>query len=379
MRGKILIFFLLCACFSHAQHSNELYIKGAHVTIENGAILHVQGDVHLDQGIAFEKGRFNVDGILELRGDFYLRSDNTEQTDGIAASLPATSLGVVRFKNRGFGVETTHQDENQTIFTFGATGISGLRSFYNLQLENDNSTDASVTDNFIELDGGDVEVKNQLAFNTDTRLRTDNVSSPSTPPTGAHYSHRLILSNSSMDAIAGESTTPGDDKRYIEGKLSRRISGTGNYYFPVGLQPGFSGSDGLAAFDLRTTSAADQYIDTWLLRGETELGIPQIYCDIGDYPNALDGTQPWSTCAAGPDGLYDFAYLNLSQSHEWHIANSGTDFTYDIEVFPGPGLDATIPTVGGSCGTSGYHLRFLARDGGLYDGSSLGTVISTLR
>ncbi len=70
MRGCLTALLLcLSSAFLHltAQHNNEFYVRGAHVTIESYATLHVQGDVHLDEGTSSEKGGFHILGILELR------------------------------------------------------------------------------------------------------------------------------------------------------------------------------------------------------------------------------------------------------------------------------------------------------------------------
>jgi len=374
MRGLLSVLFLCWYVILSAQHSNEFYIDGAHVTIQSGAKLHIQGDFLLDEGVSGEKGRFNNDGTLELRGNFYLKSDNAEQTDGTAPGLPGTSTGIVRFKNRGYTIETIHQNENQSFILSGASDMSGSRAFYKVELQNDNATSALPNDNFIDINGGDVEIKASLSF-TNCRIRTDNASSSSTPPRGSDYSHRLIISNTSPASLIGYSTTAGDIKNYIEGKLSRNVAGTANYYFPIGLEPGFAGADGMASFELRATGAASQRINSYLSNGQTALAVPQIYCDIGDYPNAGSGTQPWSNCDGGPDGLYDFAHLDVEISHEWVVENEGADFTYDLELYPGSGLDDTAPTVGSTCGAP-FHLRFVAKDGALMSGSSIGPVIS---
>lgn len=369
-RNFIALLFLFSSYFLNAQHSNEFYIDGAHVTVSSGITLHIQGDFHLDEGPSAEKGRLNNDGVVELRGNFYLESDNTEQVNGTAPTLPGTSLGVVRFKNRNFLVETTHQFENQTIISTGTLGLINQRAFYNLEVGNDNNTLASVLDNFVDVNGGDVEVINTLNFITDNRIRTNNVGSF----TGTDYDYKLIINNTDPSSIVNSSTTAGDNKRYVEGKLSHKIIGPNTYYFPIGLEPGFAGADGMEAFQLVISNATTQFIDSYLLVGETDLGVPQIYCDVGDYDNLLSGNQSWATCVGGPDGIYDFSYLNLKQTHEWLIQNSGDDFTYDIRVFPGPGQD--LANASGQCGGDFYHLLFLSKDGALYEGESIAPIIT---
>ena len=352
---------------------HELNIEGAHVTIESGATLHVQGNVHLDEGNASQKGRLNNDGLLEIRGDLVMENTNVEVTNGIAASLPGTSTGIIRMKNRGFSTETSHQTEQQTLESNNSSDFTGLRAIYTLELANDRG--GAAANNLVDMDGGNVEIKNELRFVSSSRLRTDNVSSSSTPPSGADLNYSVFVNNTDAGAIVGASTTAGDDSKYIEGKLNWQIEGSRVYTFPIGLQPGYAGIDGMASFDLTTTAAAAQRMDSYLSKGQTNLGIPQIYCDIGEWPNIGGWNNPWSACSGGPDGIYDFAHLNEKASHEWIIENQGSDFNYDLEVFPGPGLDATVPGSGSTCGT-GFYIRFLSKDGVLIDNGVTGEVIN---
>lgn len=375
MRGVILTILFLGGGINGAQHNYELYIKGGGITLMPGALIHVQGDVHLDAGPDGERGCLNNDGTIELRGNFHIEHSNTEQTDG-TSTLPGTSEGVVRFKNSGFSMETSHRNESQAIvISISAGDATGPRAFYNLEVENDNETVVDASDNLVFFYGGDVEVKNRLEFVNDSRLRTDRSESLGTPPTGEDYDYRLLISNPQPGAIVGASTVPGDGSRYVEGKLTRTVAGTGTYYFPVGLQPMFAGADGMAAFELRTVSSVSQQVNAYLTDQVTPLEFPQIYCDIGDYPDPMGGDQPWTTCVGGPDGLYDFVPLNISASHEWVIQNSGPDFSYDLEVYPGSGLDATVSTSGGFCGAP-WHLRFLAKDGALMQAGTIASVIN---
>ncbi|MCP4125113.1 MAG: T9SS type A sorting domain-containing protein [Bacteroidetes bacterium] len=358
----------------YSQHSNEFYIKGAHVTIQSGAKLHVQGDVHLDEG-GGQAGRLNNDGVLELRGDFYVNSDNVEQTNEDASPPPLSGLstGVVRFKNSGFTPETIHEDQEQTIYVFGASSISGAMAFANLEIENENTGSGATSDNYVEISGGDVEVKNTLNFKNDSRIRTYDGIDP--------IINELYLKNEDPLAIVNPSgsASAGARHRYIDGKFSRDISGMRAYYFPIGFAPGSAGTDGMEAFEITTTSdVAKQKIETYIESaagdGSDALLVPQLYCDIGKYD--IGWTQPWSTCVDGPDGTYDFAHLSLETTHVWSITNGGATITYNLEVFPGDGLD--ILSADNSCPSTPvnpYNIRFLVKNQALMDGGSIGGII----
>lgn len=357
----LLVVYLLPYTFLAAQ--NELYIKGAEIHVQEGGFIHVEGDVHLDQNYAAnDSGRFNNDGVLIVRGDMVFESDRIVQhTNGTSTE------GIVRLKNYDAAWNTRNilANKNQFIIVKNGANANGRAAFHILELENEDRDGSSVMDNYVALQytgsgGTTVEVKQQLMFNNVSRIVTDDAGYSAFD--GDTYDNTLYISNPAVTAIAGASNTPGAVSKYVEGKLSREIAGINSYYFPIGLQPSFVGSDGMEAFELNiTNNAVQQTISTYVNLGEQDVLVPYVYCDIGDNPGILN--EPFSGCTGAPDGIQDFINLNTKQSHEWIINNSGVDFNYDIEVFPGTGLNNTAGHASGNCGSNNYYVRFLGKDG----------------
>ncbi len=360
---------------------NEFYINGAFVKIESGASIHVQGDFHLDNEGAND-GQLDNDGTIELRGNYVINSANTEQT-----SVANNSTGVVRFKNYGYTTNTPlHEDLNQRIEMIG-TDATGDRAFYNIEIANDNQSSASSDDNFVYIKGGNVEIKNQLKFDNsiESRIITTDVLSGYDGNDGSSYVNTLTISSPLVTAIdfgtaindanaTQHSINRGRTSRYVEGKLSRQVSGTGHYYFPVGLQPGAvgSGNDGMEAFSLDITGADPQNITAYINTGadRTYIANQNIYGDVGEHPGS-GWNNPFSSCNGAPDGTQDYIFLNDAQTHEWQIDNAGVDFTYDIEIYPGQGLNSTSPKAVQAeaylCGANSFVVRYLVKDGVLHD------------
>lgn len=384
MMKKNCILALIHLIFIVSSYSqNEFYINGALVKIQAGALLHVQGDFHLDNEAA-NNGRLDNDGEIELRGDFIIDNSNVEQT----GTAEATSSGLVRFKNFGYATETSHQNESQRIDLL-ASGVDalGVRAFYRIEIENDNQTNSiSAIDNYVDIVGGDVEITNKLIFNNDSRLVTDDAGSIAGND-GSEYSNEVYVSNDAIDAIEhiGRNLSvldyraqAGDNVKYIEGKLSRQVSGSGLYFFPIGIQPNILSSDGMQAFSLNVSGAVNQKVSSYLNSGTdaTAMSNQNIYNDVGEDPGP--GSDPFSLCIGDPDGIQDYIFLNDAQSHEWQIDNDGADFSYDIEIYPGPGLNNTSANAINpyNCGSNNFVIRFLAKDGDLYNRTT-GTLLTT--
>ena len=118
---RILIIFLLLFLNSQhliAQHSNELYNDGALISVQNGAEIHVKGDVHMIGG------SLENNGLILTQGNSY--SDNTFQQLG---------TGTYRIEN-----SVTNAGERQ--FIQGSFAVRGGQSkigtddgsFYDLEL-----------------------------------------------------------------------------------------------------------------------------------------------------------------------------------------------------------------------------------------------------
>ncbi len=365
------LFFFTCAIQLFSQ--NECYINGAYVKVQTTAFIHVQGNFHLDnEGIY--NGQLDNDGMVELRGNFIVDNPNVEQT-----GATGSSTGLVRFKNYGYTTETSHQNTSQRIEAIG-TDVIGDRAFYDVEIENDNrTTAASTNDNYVDIKGGNVEIKNTLVFVNDSRIITD-LATTGSDGDGSAYSYELYVSNTATNAITFNGayslnvtdyrTQAGRPTRYVEGKLAREVTGTDSYYFPVGLQPSIIGSDGMQAFNIDITSATKQKITSYVNGIDvTPLTNRNNYSDVGKDPGpAVD---PFSNCIGGPDGIQDYMNLNQDQTHEWKINNLGTAFNYAIEIYPSNGLNLTAPNgmqaAAYTCGANSFVIRFLAKDGLLYD------------
>ncbi len=367
---KAVLPLLLFLCFQNAMIAqNELHIKGAVLKIQKNAIIHVGGDLHIDDNGAGagNLGQLKNDGTIQVRGDFVFESDNIEQVTDVSSIN-----GIVEMKNyhATWNANTTLDNSAQRITVKDGAIASGAAAFNILQIENeDRSIGSGDEDNYVDIQytgTGEitVEISEDLVFNNNSRIRTD-YDGNFTSDDGNTYSNTLYISNTDADAISGYSTTAGDDVKYVEGRLSREVTGTATYHFPVGLAPGFvdgGTNDGMEAFELDINGAATQTISSYVNDGEQGLATPFLYCDIGQDPGA--GSDHFSDCNGGPDGIQDYLFLENKQTHEWIVNSTGGAITsYDIEVFPGPDLDNTAGYANGTCGGTDYYTRFLVKNG----------------
>lgn len=225
-----LVFALLLFSL-HAQHNNELYIKGDEFTIEAGAEVNVKGDFHV------LGGTLTNNGYLKVQGNLY--SDTVFQQRGI---------GTCRLQNDQVNT-TERQFISGSYAVRGGSSQKGVNdgSFYNLELANDTG--------FIYLvgTGNIVDVRNSVNFdplNTGNRniLVTHDIGTtwPITyPSNGSGYTAVFGLMNpTSGDAnfinntVAVNGAMSTSDDGYIIGNLRRQIDTlAGSYGFPLGLEP----------------------------------------------------------------------------------------------------------------------------------------------
>jgi hypothetical protein len=323
--------FLIFAKEVKAQ--NEFYLNGAHVTLQSNALLHVQGDFHLD-GDATYNGSLNNDGLMELRGDFYIADVNTAQTKAGVGAEDASSTGTVRFKNSGYTPETTaHEEKNQRIYV-NATAI-GDRAFFKIELANNTS---AINGDFVDITG-DVQVKESVTF-TNGRIRTDITSK--TLSSWSTYGNELIVgfSGDAGDLIGDGDITPGSDK-FVEGKLRRYTeNGISDYVFPVGISPGDSKTDNNEPYSLTIRSGLPGTGETILgfLAPHTQTyGTVRVYDDVvADLVANNPTIDNVSDYDFGTDGIPERLDLTVSSQAVWTAAPSSTSGTidYDFEAFP---------------------------------------------
>jgi hypothetical protein len=185
-----------------AQHANELYNKGAVITVQAGAEIHVLGDVHQDGG------EMANTGLIKLDGHWY--NDNAASTQ--------SGTGLVKFQN-----DKTNATEDQQIR--GIADVTVANAFYDVDLNN------TGTNQLVYLNAVNAEMKNTLEFvaaNERFRTATTNTNQGNT---FANYVH---VSNAATTAIVSPGTG-GAVVHYIEGRLRRSMAAASTYNLPVGF------------------------------------------------------------------------------------------------------------------------------------------------
>lgn len=181
----------------------------------------------------------------------------------------------------------------------------------------------------------DVEIEDKLIF---TAATTSHIITNPTQSVGYDVSsfNTLIMELEGPNSIINESTTPGEDARYIEGKLQFNVDNTaGTYVFPVG------GNEGLEAVDVTLNSG----ITTMKLTGNVAppttvdplVNSKIVYYDVGNTTGQgilLSAVDP---CDGATDGIKDKITLNTFPDFGWQIsmdAGSLNSTTYNITFKP---------------------------------------------
>jgi len=270
----------------------QLSVQGL-LHIQDEAALHVWNDVE----ITTENGVIENSGTIEVEGNW------TKNTEGRFNGNPSGSgERLVVFRNNDFNTTSSQR----------ITGtMSGDNSFFNLAVDNTGE------EKLVDL-ANSIDISNNLNF-SNGRIRTDVISNGAGD--GNAYTNTLTLSNPSVNAITGQTTTSGTD-RYIEGKLIRAVEGMGTYSFPVGISPDLM--DGAEPYEVSfTTPAPLSNISSAFQIGATSSTGETRICDVGIAPNfnIPDGSQDQLTidCIAG----------------QWITASDNADYNFDIVFFPG--------------------------------------------
>lgn len=234
---KLTTYILLLGAFiSHSQHNFELYNDGSLIHVQAGAVVHVQGDVHMRQAA----GTLENNGIITAQGNAY--SDNLFQQRG---------NGTFRFENSSVNV-----GERQ--FISGSYAVRGGQaqigvndgSFYNLELANDQGVV------YLVGTGNIADVRNNVNFSptaTANRIITHNVGMTGAivnPANGSGYTGIFGVMNSTPglgsmtnNTVNVNGNMSAIDNQYVQGKLRRAIAaGGGNYGFVLGVEPAGPGA-----------------------------------------------------------------------------------------------------------------------------------------
>lgn len=202
---------------------NEFYNKGASITIQQGALVHIQGEL-VNHGAS--SGDIKNDGVIEVKGDFENQS---------GASFTTNSAGNTDRAVRFVGPQT-----GNTQYIKGDLS-SGAASFYNLVVDL-NSPSALVAMQ------SDAKVDGSLIFgsgvNTTTYSTSLTVSTNNQRGIVNTDNYLLDITNSNLDAIKGydalgmnNSTTTGfvmsNGSKSNNGGLQRAVTAT-SYEYPIG-------------------------------------------------------------------------------------------------------------------------------------------------
>jgi hypothetical protein len=236
MRLLLFIIVISITQFSFSQHSNEFYNNGSLVHVQAGALIHVQGDVHMFQGT----GLLENNGLIVSQGNTY--SDNVFQQRG---------TGTFRFENSSVNVGE-RQFISGSYAVRGGQAQNGVSdgSFYNLELVNDQGVV------YLVGTGNIADVRNSVDFIagiTANRIITHNVGMTgaiANPANGVNYTGVFGIMNPTASLVSMPDNTvttsgnmSGVDNQYVQGKLRRAIAaGGGSYGFVLGVEPAGAGA-----------------------------------------------------------------------------------------------------------------------------------------
>jgi hypothetical protein len=280
MKQYFLLVLLLFAKYSFAQHNNELSVYGAALTIQSGALLSVQGDVKLNGSAAVANS-----GTLHIEGDFYNASTAATQS----------GTGLTRFQNSHVNAGQTQQ-----IVCTGGANLTNTAAFYDVEIDN-----RATSDKRLDLNGGSVEVKNTLTFQSNNRLRTATTSGTD----GSAYANYLYLSNTNPTTSLVNSGASAAITQYIEGRLRRNIAAGSSYVFPVGISP------------TATSAAANQLLNYTANSGSGVL-------ESSFTRDAGGSVSSTTTCGATLSCIADHGYWNLDAVSGLSSPN------YDLSLTP---------------------------------------------
>ncbi len=235
-RYIISIFLVLSYLDIVIAQDHTLYLNdNASMTTEAGAILHVEGDFHMDTNADLDHT-----GTMVLQGDWYFESANVDLT----ASGNPDEQGLIRLMNNYVG-NPHNSGTIQRIYA--PADMMGNAAFYDLELKNDLG--------IIELAGGSIEIKNTLNLDGQNQiLRTDD--GVTTTDGSGDYAHFVRISNPAPTAIIGAANASGATNGYIQGRLQWNTTSGTTYSFPIGVD-----AKGMQTFDIRTAATSNTILE----------------------------------------------------------------------------------------------------------------------
>ena len=343
--SPLLIFLLPLCCLAQ----NEFYNTGATISVQKGALLHVQGSVtNAPDAVYGSTGVFTNDGILELDGDFNCASGTTFQPDLSSSSTDRA----VKFTGSG---------------TQNISG-SGTPSFYNLVIDKQSATDTVKMQTNVIISGS-------LLFNTTntfSSLYPSGVFSATYNPsivTGVTNNgqggllktfdgtsgneYLLDVQNTNTDAINGYpalAINGAPSTGYIvtkgtsgsaNGGLQRAIGSATSYVYPIGTtKRGFNAVRyNFTSVPTGTKTVKGKFCDYETSASSSYTGTIDVTC-IGCYGNYVMpdnlGYNYYFTndaCTGHPQ-WFIMDGLTLKHGYWTFTSSNNSAFTYNIEAFP---------------------------------------------
>lgn len=326
---KVLFVFMYFMCMHIVFAQHEFFIRNTIVSgrhdvqidgvVSTTPIIYIRGSLENDSGILIDSGEIQITGNITFTNHAVLRDS------GEFVLLGGKS-----------GMVNSFNSYSQIITGNFVDAFIGSNAFHSIIIDKPNWTPSN--DSRIRL-GQNVEISKSLSWQSGGIITTDLVSHADA---GEAYQYEMYLKNPDPSLLSGYATTSGATNNYVVGKLRRQVDRIGDYYFPIGVEPGH-GIGGMNACKIFFTSTpTNSGILGYLEKsGLHPLNNSVFYGDIGTDPGASGGD--FSTCIGGPDGILDKMVATKHQDYQWSlIPNNPGTFLYSLEV---------IPTI--SCETSG--------------------------
>lgn len=305
---------------SQAQHNNELYNNGAEITVQNGAEVHVWGDVHM------RGGSMDNNGLVKVQGNMYANNTFQQRSTG--------GTGIVRLENSDVNTNERQFIQGSYAVRGGQTQINtNDGAFQHLQLANSQGIVYLVADanSTVGAENLVADVKGSVDFRIGgapvNRIVTRDIGLTGVPAFANGSAHDAIfgMMNNAPGAanfidetidLTGSNTSTLDEG-YVEGKLRRAIApGGGTYGYFIGLEPtGINNSRGFQYTHLEFDAGNSYDVVT----GHFEAGSPN-----------ASAVQPYCT------GNYQIDYFGGADHGEWHFDDIAgiTSAPYRIKIWP---------------------------------------------
>lgn len=314
MKNKYIVIMLVALFYldvAKAQDNTFFMDDNSLVSIQSGATLHVEGDVHMDSNSDLDNA-----GIINLQGDWRFESTTVDLT----SSIGADEQGLINFENN-FSGNPHNIGAKQTIYA--PADMMEAAAFYDIDINNDG--------NLLDLSGGSIEVKNTLEFKDANDVVRTDASSHGTA--GQDYAHIVYLNNTSPSAlVSGSGTANNATGAYIEGKLQWALAAGNTYTFPIAID----GADYTEPFTLAVTAVpANGTVTGYIIDNAASTIGTTIYSDIATHGGS-SGVEDFSTALEGADGKLDKVVFDSEYALAWQVdANTGSGWNYTFTGYPG--------------------------------------------